>query len=126
MPSPIVGAVLERKRKLKRSDARDRIKITGRINDQFIAEPADGFGPPYPITERELVTAYGLKDAAEVESESEHERLIRIDAAATELAADKLFQGRVTRPEPDPASPEGVFAAAAAAAAAAEPEPDDA
>jgi hypothetical protein len=99
-------------RKPKRKDARDSIKITGRINGQFIAEPADGFGPPFPISEGELATAYGLKDAAEVESE--HDRFLRIDAEANATAADKLFEGRATRPEPDPASPEGVFAAAAA------------
>lgn len=119
-PSPI-GDVLSRKP--KRSDARDRIKIVGRINGQFVAEPADGFGPPFPISESELATAYGLKVAAEVESE--HDRALRIDAEATEIAADKLFQGKASRPEPDPDSPEGQFAAAAAPAEAAA-EADDA
>lgn len=115
MSSPPVGDVLTRKP--KRKDARDSIKITGRINGQFVAEPADGFGPPFPISESELATAYGLKVA---ELESDHDRLLRIDAEATESAASKLFRGRATRPEPAAESPEGIFAAAATAEATAD------
>lgn len=117
----LIGEILTRKP--RRRDARDKLKIVGRINGQFVCEPADGFGPPFPISERELATAYGLTDAAEIESE--HDRFLRIDAEANASAANKLFQGRVTRPEPDPASPEGQFRAAEAAAAAAEVEAND-
>ncbi len=109
MPASPIGDVLTRKP--KRKDARDSIKITGRINDQFVAEPADGFGPPFPISESELATAYGLKVA---EIESDEARLRRIDTEANANAASKLFRGRATRPDPDPASPEGQFRAAAA------------
>jgi len=109
-PSPI-GQVLHRKP--ARGDARDRVKVTGRINDGFCVEPADGFGPPTFVSEAELVQHYAAK-LAEVDADA---LLRRLDDEANEVAARGLFKGRsAAPPEPDPASPEGIFKAHAAAA----------
>ena len=114
MASPI-GQVLHRKP--ERGDARDRVKVVGAVNSGYVCETADSFGTPFFVAATELATAYGA-DLASLESEDEYLR--RIDQEANEVAARARFRRVTTEPTPDPASPEGQFAALAAAEAEAQ------
>lgn len=114
MPSPI-GDVLSRKP--KRKDSRDSIRVTGAVNGGWVVECATIHDTPFWVSSAELARDYG---AQLDEGPSDYERLRKLDDEATVRAANKLFQGRPTRPQPADGSPESVFAAAA------EAEPDDA
>lgn len=122
-----VGRTLKRRR--KRGDDFDEVYVAGRVNDVFVCVPARVFASPYTVPGAQLATEYNIKAADLAASESEPDRLRRLDHDATSRAQSYFGRGRVaSTPEPAADSPEGQFQAleAAAAQAAADQETADA
>jgi len=110
----LVGQTLKRKRKVA-DDSRNHIRVTGWNGVAYVCSCTNSFGPPFLLSEADLAVDYGGRGDAPLDEDTAQTQLTA-EAHRSTLRSLKRNPRYTSGTEatPDPASPEGIFAAAAA------------